>query len=98
VDTRHHGQRDGEDEQAVDQAEEHPEPPGEPVRGVKAGHVDDRERPPVQEVQRRPVDLGPIAVGREHRAEHVRDVHAREPHALAARHHRRQHGGRGEAP
>jgi hypothetical protein len=98
VDARHHRQHDGGDEQAVDQTEKHSERPREPVRGVKAGDVDDRERPSVQEVKRRPVDLGAIAVGREHRPEHVRDVHAREPHALAARHHRRQHGGRGEAP
>jgi len=98
VDPGHDGQDDRGDERAVQQPEHGAEPPGEEVRAVKPGDVDDRERPAVQEVEEGAVDLGAVAVGREHRAEHVGNVHARDPEPLAARHQGGQHGGGREPP
>jgi hypothetical protein len=94
----HDGQDDGGDEGAVQQPEHGAEPPGEDVRAVKPGDVGDRERPPVQEVEEGAIDLRAVAVGREHRPEHVGNVHARDAEPLAARHQGRQHGGGREPP
>ena len=98
VDARQYGQQDRGNERAVQQPEHRAEPPGEEVRAVKPGDVHDRERPTVQEVEEGAVDLGAVAVGREHRAEHVGNVHARDPEPLAARHQGGQHGGGREPP
>src|SRR4051794_29234543 len=42
--------------------------------------------------------LGPVAVGSEYRAQHIRKIHSGEPEALAARHHRGQRERGHEAP
>ena len=98
VDARQYGQEDRGDERAVQEPEHRAEPPGEDVRAVKPGDVGDREHPAVEEVEEGAVDLGAVAVGREHRPEHVGKVHARDAEPLAARHQRRQQGGGREAP
>jgi hypothetical protein len=98
MDARQDGEDDGGDERPVQDPEHRPEPPREQVRAVEPGDVDDRERPPVQEVEDGAVDLRPVPIRREHRPEHVRDVHARDPEALAPRHQRRQQRGGGETP
>src|SRR5437763_273852 len=78
------GRDDGEDERAVEEPERATEKDAGSPDDLEDGGVDEGEQPAVQAVNQDAGEPRPIAVGGDHGAEEVRDVHAGEAEALAA--------------
>src|SRR5579862_2008671 len=89
---------DRQDKRCVHEADRGTFPPGRAAPDRKCRYVNQREEPAVDEVEAKADDLGAVPVRRKHRAQHVRDVHAREPDALSSRHHRCEDDGAPKAP
>src|ERR1051326_3616289 len=80
------------------EADNSAEPPGGHAERVKPGDIDECEEPAVGEMDKEADDLRFVAVGSEHRAEQIRDVHRCQTKSLAGSKNGGEHDGAGKPP
>src|SRR5579859_6730222 len=89
---------DHQNKRGVHQSDHCSAPPPRFAQGLEEQNVEQGEGPAQGHVHAKTVEFGLVAIGSEDGAQHVRQVHPREPHALRGGAHGCQHDRRGKAP